>query len=60
MIDGKSIETVKFPAAFLTRKLELYWNFDLKPGNHTIELKLKNPDRNNIITINYAIIYSKN
>jgi hypothetical protein len=60
ILDGEIVDTVKFPAAFLTRKLELYWNFDLLPGKHTIELKLKNPDANNSITINNAILYAKN
>lgn len=59
-IDGGKVDTVKFPVAFLTRKLELYWNFDLLPGNHSIELKLVNPDKNNNLIINHAILYSKN
>jgi hypothetical protein len=58
ILDGKSVETVKFPAAFLIRKLELYWNFDLSPGKHTIEVKLKNPDKNNIIKLNFNIVYA--
>ena len=59
ILDGKNVDTVKFPAAFLSRKLELYWNFDLSPGKHAIEMKLKNPDKNNIIKINYGIVYTK-
>lgn len=56
-IDGQKIDTVKFPAAFLKRKLELYWNFDLSQGNHTIELQLLNPDKENTVMLNYAILY---
>jgi hypothetical protein len=57
IIDGKLFETVKFPADFLTRKLELFWNYDLAPGNHYIELKLQNPSKEDPIVLNYAIVY---
>ena len=59
IIDGKHIDTVKFPADFHDRKLEIYWNFDLSSGNHKIELILKNPDQKDIINLNYAIVYAK-
>ena len=59
IIDGKHIDTVKFPADFHDRKLEIYWNFDLSSGNHKIELELKNPDKNNVIMLNYTIVYAK-
>jgi hypothetical protein len=59
LIDGKLVESVKFPADFHSRKLEIYWNFDLSPGNHNIELKLKNPDKDNTIMLNYVIVYAK-
>lgn len=42
-LDGVCVDAVKFSVAFLTRKLELYPNFDLFPGNHYIELRLLNP-----------------
>jgi len=57
LIDGHLAELVKFPADFLVRKLELYWNFDLIPSKHTIELRHKNPDSKNNIMINYIIVY---
>jgi hypothetical protein len=59
IIDGESVETVKLPAAFLKRKLDLYYNFELTLGNHSIELKLKNPDKKDIVILNYAIVYAK-
>ncbi|MGB8357010.1 MAG: hypothetical protein WCD55_00190, partial [Bacteroidales bacterium] len=59
IIDGKHIDTVKFPADFHDRKLEIYWNFDLSSGDHKIELILNNPDQKDIINLNYAIVYAK-
>ena len=57
LVDGALAEEVKFPADFMVRKLDLYWNFDLPEGRHKLELKLKNPDEKAVINLNYAIIY---
>ena len=59
LIDGKLAELVKFPADFLVRKLDLFWNFDLPEGKHTLELKLKNPDKDNVFRLIYIVLYSK-
>jgi hypothetical protein len=59
LLDGKHVDAVKFPADFHSRKLEIYWNFDLSQGKHKIELNLKNPDKDNIIKLNYTIVYAK-
>ena len=56
-IDGEHVETVEFPADFKVRKLDLYWNFDLKDGQHVVNLDLINPDPENYINLNYIIEY---
>jgi len=57
-VDGKLAEVVNFPADFMVRKLDLYWNFDLTYGDHIIELKLQNPDKEHVVDLNYIVIYS--
>jgi hypothetical protein len=57
LIDGKMTELVRFPANFLVRKLDLFWNFDLADGDHTLELRLKNPDKEKVIHLSYTIVY---
>ncbi|HDJ33418.1 MAG TPA: ADP-ribosylglycohydrolase family protein [Bacteroidetes bacterium] len=56
-IDGEKVEQVKFPADFMVRKLDLYWNFDLPEGEHTIEFKLLNPDPDQVFSLNYIVVY---
>jgi len=58
IIDGALVEEVQFPADFMARKLDLYWNFDLTEGKHKIELRLKNPDKKDVIDLKYVIVYS--
>lgn len=58
-IDGQLSETVLFPADFMIRKLDLYWNYRLPDGKHKIELKLLNPNKDHEPRINYFIIYSE-
>ncbi|MBE0676220.1 MAG: ADP-ribosylglycohydrolase family protein [Bacteroidales bacterium] len=58
IIDGVRVEEVLFPADFIVRKLDLYWNFDLPEGKHKIELRVKNPDMKDVIDLKYVIVYS--
>jgi hypothetical protein len=58
LVDGILTEVVNFPADFMVRKLDLYWNFDLPYADHIIELKLQNPDKEHVIDLNYVVIYS--
>jgi len=58
IIDGALVEEVLFPADFIVRKLDLYWNFDLPEGKHKIELRVKNPNKKDVIDLKYVIVYS--
>ena len=59
MIDGTLAEVVRFPADFMKRKLDLYWNFDLPDGKHKLELILVNPDKDKTFALDYLIVYGK-
>ncbi|MEY2792175.1 MAG: hypothetical protein RJA76_167 [Bacteroidota bacterium] len=41
-VDGALFEKVKLPVSFTTRRHELTWNYQLKPGDHKVKLKLLN------------------
>lgn len=56
-IKGELVETVNFPANFLVRKFDLFWDFELPDGDHIIELNLINPDKNNPFNLTYAVVY---
>ena len=42
-VDGNRPEVIKMPANWVTRKLEIYYNLELKEGHHTITLNWLNP-----------------
>lgn len=37
-IDGKEVETALFPTDFTTRRLELFWKYQLPKGKHTLKV----------------------
>ena len=41
-IDGRK-ELVKMPSDFITRKLDIYWNYDLVQGDHQVVVQWLNP-----------------
>lgn len=43
IIDGKK-EIVTMPAAFATRKFDIYWNYGLPQGKHEISVQWLNPE----------------
>lgn len=56
-VDGVKKETFEMPTDNLKRRRDLYWNFDLKPGVHKVELKVLNPNDkykiNNLTYVSY-------
>jgi hypothetical protein len=57
-IDDKLIETIELPASFTTRRHELFWKYQLPSGNHSVKIKLLNPDPQHKIHIQDILIYS--
>ncbi len=43
-IDGKKVETAKLPTNYTTRRLELFWKYDLPKGKHKVDIKVLNPN----------------
>ncbi len=57
-IDGKEIETVKLPTDFLTRRLEIFWNYQLLNTKHTIKVVTKNMGNGYDLNVTDYIVYS--
>ena len=57
-IDGKKIETSKFPTSAITRRLELFWQYDLPKGKHTVNIKVLNPDNRHALNTDHYIVFS--
>lgn len=55
--DGKS-EEVSLPASFTTRRHELFWNYQLPAGKHSIIIKVLNPSPEFTMHINNILVYS--
>ena len=45
-IDGKKMPVMKLPGGYHGRSNDIYWNYDLEDGEHTISLKRLNPQDN--------------
>ena len=43
-VDGMLHEKAKLPVSFTSRRHEICWKYDLKPGKHAVKLKILNPD----------------
>ena len=57
-LDGEKKETARFPANFTTRRHELFWNYLLPAGKHTVRVKVLNPRENFEINSTEYIIYN--
>ena len=58
-VDGKSPEVMKMPANWVTRKLEVYHNFELGAGHHTVQLRWLNPTKEATLNVNDALLLDK-
>ena len=58
-VDGKLAETFAMPVSYRLRRLDIYWNFKLKPGNHTFELRWLNPVEGASIDVTDVVLYKK-
>ena len=58
-VDGKLAESFTMPVSYRLRRLDVYWNFELKPGNHTFELRWLNPEEGTSIDVVDAVLYKK-
>lgn len=58
-LDGKVVKTVKMPASKHSRANEIYCNFDLEDGDHTITLRRVNPQDNVKSRVYGIVVYKK-
>ncbi|MBE6209050.1 MAG: ADP-ribosylglycohydrolase family protein [Rikenellaceae bacterium] len=58
-VDGGEPERITMPALYRLRRLDVYWNFELKPANHTFELRWLNPIEKASLTVVDAVLFQK-
>lgn len=58
-VDGGIPERFYMPVSYRLRRLDIYWNFELVPGNHTITLRWLNPVEGATIDVVDAVLYKK-
>ncbi len=56
-VDGVKTETSKLPVWYTTRKLELFWKYQLSKGDHTVKVKLLNPSPDFELRMSEIIVY---
>jgi len=57
-IDGEKVETSLFPTDFTTRKLELFWKYQLPKGKHTVRVVAGNVPKGYYLRAMSYLIYS--
>ena len=58
-IDNKISKTMQNPIYFIERAHELFFKYDLDPGEHTLKMKIKNPNKDVRLDITNLITYKK-
>ncbi len=56
-VDGGKAERFTMPVLYRVRRLDVYWNFELKPGNHTITLRWLNPTEGTSVKVVDAVLF---
>ncbi len=56
-IDNKPAVPVELPFNFTTRKCELFWQYGLPRGHHTVKMKISNPSAAYEIRLQDVIVY---
>lgn len=59
IIDGKLSRTMKTPIYFIERAHELFYQYELDPGNHTLIMKIKNPNKKVRLDLTNLITYKR-
>ena len=57
-IDGKEIETAKLPTDFTTRRLELFWKYQLPEKKHSVRVVIKKEAPGYEVQLSNCIFYS--
>ena len=59
IVDGKKKEKVLMPALYRLRRLDIYWDYDLKPGEHTFSIQWLNPREDATVKVLDAVLYER-
>ncbi len=57
-IDGQLVETANLPASFISRRYELFWNYQLPNSQHKVTFKWLNPQSGCSIDFGEALVYT--
>ena len=58
-IDGKTKEVVKMPANWTIRRFEVYHNFELAAGHHTVQMRWLNPTKEATLNVYDVLLLDK-
>jgi hypothetical protein len=58
-IDGKTKEVVKMPANWTIRRFEVYHNFELAAGHHTVQMRWLNPTKQASVELYDVLLLDK-
>lgn len=58
-IDGKTKEIVKMPANWTIRRFEVYHNFELAVGHHTVQMRWLNPTKEATLNVYDVLLLDK-
>ncbi len=56
-VDGELVETATWPTAMTTRRLYLFWKYQLPKGEHTVEVRVLNPTDAARVVLNSIAVY---
>lgn len=58
-IDGKPVENFSMPLDYITRKYDIYHNYELTDGEHTLTIKWLNPAPGYAVQCKDIVVYGK-
>ncbi len=56
-VDGQKPKITLMPVNYRTRSNDIFWNYDLQPGKHSVHVQLLNPSRNHQLHTWEYIVY---
>lgn len=58
VIDGVKVENIEMPYDYIKRKYDIFYNYDLKEGLHTLVIKWLNPNDKYAVQCKDLVVYS--
>jgi hypothetical protein len=58
-LDGGEPQKFEMPASYRLRRLDIYWNFEMKQAPHTVTLRWLNPVDGVEVNVTDAVLYNK-